>query len=1127
MIRTTRVGAVVLVFGAMLLAVLAPAAASGASRNWVGGTGGSWYLDTNWDPAGYPDPSDFLTVASGSADSGMNAILVHSGGSITVLYSGVSVTTPQLFIAYWGAGTLNVEYGAQFSVVGGAVICGSLGTTGTVNVTGSASLLTHSLTIGARGVGTLNLSGHGDATSSGAIYLGTDPSATGIISMTGYGTSLEVGDYLNVGYTGTGTLEVFSGAQASCQNLIVAYYAGSVGTVNVDGAYAYLNGGMWLLVGNEGYGGLIVQNGGTVTADYCYLGVTGLGRGDARVEGLGSLLAADGLEVGGTDFNTATLDILDHGQVHVDGTTTVRAMGVIDLAGGKLVTGTLAGAGRLNFSSGTLQVTAGGLTFGYGQPIGPSVTLNTGDLIDISGDAALDYGAAVLVAGGKLQANAVANYGTLDVRFGGTVAAANQVNASTVYLDGGTISAPSGLTNDYGALLVARGTITGPLTNFGQTCVTGTLSVSGTVTSFGSVVATNLPDTPILRCGSLDNYGLIDLAARYWTEQQWVTVPGTVTTVMPTAAVTNYAGAVIRGCSSIGGRLTNEGGLIYANLPGTLLIRELTSNTLGGELRVADGATMSILTAFANDGEINLEGPNAALAGGAIANTGTLHGQGRVSNPLTNSGSVRVDAGILRLTGSLTSGPGALIEVMEGATAFLTQGLAINQGDIVLRDATFDNNSRTMANNGTITGCGTLRTGSLTNSVGHGIGVGGGDLDIIGPVHTDGPVTTEGGCTTTFYGFVNGTGSFFGEGTVVFLAGYSPGDSPANVSFGGNVVLGSTGRLVAELGGTAPGAQYDQVNVANAATLGGTLEVNLINGFRPAHNDTFQVMTFGSRAGTFASATGLDLGSRLTLEPAYSSTDLALVAVQGGSGAWRFDASDLASRPTNWTGGIPNGVGDTATFGPVIQAPRKVTVDAATVLMAMVFDSAKAYTVAGPGTVTLNAGGDLATIFVTGASGAAHHVISAPVTLLSPLDINNQSSGDLTFAAALNDAAGRPITKNGDGSVTFEGPLTFGAGSLLMVYDGTVNLDSDAGSDVAANLSIDVMDATVNFGHDQHLDWLTIGPDGKVAFTGARVVVLNHLVLDGLDLGGMVVTPEPATLSLLALGGLLALRRRR
>jgi len=76
------------------------------------------------------------------------------------------------------------------------------------------------------------------------------------------------------------------------------------------------------------------------------------------------------------------------------------------------------------------------------------------------------------------------------------------------------------------------------------------------------------------------------------------------------------------------------------------------------------------------------------------------------------------------------------------------------------------------------------------------------------------------------------------------------------------------------------------------------------------------------------------------------------------------------------------------------------------------------------------------------------------------------------------------------------------------------------------NLSILVDDATLNFGCDQRLDTLTINDGGVVRFTGANVVVLKHLVMGGVDLGAMTLTPEPATLALLAVGVLGVLLRQ-
>ncbi len=63
----------------------------------------------------------------------------------------------------------------------------------------------------------------------------------------------------------------------------------------------------------------------------------------------------------------------------------------------------------------------------------------------------------------------------------------------------------------------------------------------------------------------------------------------------------------------------------------------------------------------------------------------------------------------------------------------------------------------------------------------------------------------------------------------------------------------NTGTLRVRFGGTAVG-EFDLWNVANA-TLGGTLDVQLINGFTPASGNTFDVIT-GTYTGTFGTLTG-------------------------------------------------------------------------------------------------------------------------------------------------------------------------------------------------------------------------------------------------------------------------------
>lgn len=55
---------------------------------------------------------------------------------------------------------------------------------------------------------------------------------------------------------------------------------------------------------------------------------------------------------------------------------------------------------------------------------------------------------------------------------------------------------------------------------------------------------------------------------------------------------------------------------------------------------------------------------------------------------------------------------------------------------------------------------------------------------------------------------------------------------------------GLQGTTIIEIGGTTPGSSgHDQLNHSGTATLAGTLEVQLFNGFTPSAGDAFEVMT--------------------------------------------------------------------------------------------------------------------------------------------------------------------------------------------------------------------------------------------------------------------------------------------
>jgi hypothetical protein len=75
-----------------------------------------------------------------------------------------------------------------------------------------------------------------------------------------------------------------------------------------------------------------------------------------------------------------------------------------------------------------------------------------------------------------------------------------------------------------------------------------------------------------------------------------------------------------------------------------------------------------------------------------------------------------------------------------------------------------------------------------------------------------------------------------------------------------------------EIGGTAPGTEYDQLQVSGTATLGGTLNITLIDGFRPAVGDVFQLIAPNSFSGAFANINTVGFAGTIT----YSSAGITV-----------------------------------------------------------------------------------------------------------------------------------------------------------------------------------------------------------------------------------------------------------
>lgn len=278
-----------------------------------------------------------LSQTTGSIGSGTGSI-----GRVTVDGTDSRWTNADhLHVADQGNGELNITNGGTTTSRTGYIALNA--GTGVVNVQGVGSKWENEFTmeVGKSGTGTLNIK-NGGFVSTGSSIVGRENGGTGTINIQN-GGRLENTD--------------------ATRSTLIGYDSGSTGTVNVTGAGSTLTSTNYLYVGLSGTGHLDIQNAGlvTVTGD-AFVGASSSGTGTVTVAGGGATLSvSDGLAVGGTTSSasgTGTLNIQNGGSVVVGDTLKVWGQGTVNMTGGTLDVGTL----DYSVAGATFNMTGGELT---------------------------------------------------------------------------------------------------------------------------------------------------------------------------------------------------------------------------------------------------------------------------------------------------------------------------------------------------------------------------------------------------------------------------------------------------------------------------------------------------------------------------------------------------------------------------------------------------------------------------------------------------------------------------------------------------------------------------------------------------------------------------------------------
>jgi hypothetical protein len=226
---------------------------------------------------------------------------------------------------------------------------------------------------------------------------------------------------------------------------------------------------------------------------------------------------------------------------------------------------------------------------------------------------------------------------------------------------------------------------------------------------------------------------------------------------------------------------------------------------------------------------------------------------------------------------SPSSTPTAL--TLHGATSLAGSGelelsgttTVSNLGTLTLKNGTTIGASTCCAapdnfsNGGTLlvaAGTSTATTSLLQFSNSGTVKVNGGTLaiDTLGYKQTAGSTQLAGGSITaqkqmniskgTLSGFGTITGSVLNGGTV------APSTTGGVLKITGGYNQTSAGTLSSVITGTTPGTKFGQLSVGGKATLAGTLKVNTGNGFVPGHGQSFSVLLYHTRSGTFGTLSG-------------------------------------------------------------------------------------------------------------------------------------------------------------------------------------------------------------------------------------------------------------------------------
>ncbi len=829
-------------------------------------TDGLWF-DQTTGMHGNPGAGDDAYFYGSTISATGGAVHLLSGGLLSLTGMLTAVDTGTMTLS--GSGTLNIQavvtdvngYGPLLAVDGAHVIAQN--GDGITNVT-SGGTVTDAVCSGSNGCGfysgksSLTITGLGGpdhAVFADASKLTANAGLTGFTLQLMSGSTATVSAITNSQATidGAGSLLTVAG-DFSLNTQSMNITNGGVAVINgnlsqVAGAPLSISGtGSSLTVG-----GNLSQNTTSDTDIRITAGasVTAQGdlpqvRGQVSVDGANSTLTVD------QDFPVAA------GAVNLTAGATLTVNGSLVLDGGTSFDGfPISGNGYWD-GTGTLVSTS--------QPMFVGNKSSAGFNLVMSGKAAVKSGNITIGAasGSKGSVN-MSDLGTIwEVQSGGMTIGQSGTGGFT--LQSGThLTFDSGTAFAVGLSSGSHGTLTCDTASVDATAAPVTIGEEA-----GSIGSVNLTDSDFLAGNTTMIVGDSGSGNFTFNGSSAFSVIGANTTFLignnagSGGSVSGNGSLMVEGPTTVGvsgiGYLTSDGGVLSltnsAGLTvgskkggtGTVVLGPSSSLTLAGPLLVGDAGTGSI--ELDSNSQLTLPSANEvnAVLGGQTGGLGTM--------TVTASGSFSDSEPILigkNGHGIFNANLNATVNIFGFSAPYASGGQATitvdgstwtNTGNIYLGSLSASNPPSTLA----VTGGSTMRVSSQMTIFQSGTATIDGDSMMAvgtGDFGAGGTLRVSTGGVLSGYGRV--------QGQVIVAAGGQifPGNSPGVLNITGDYQQLAGSTYSAEIGGTTPGTDFDQIDATGAATVGGTLKVRLVKGFTPTVGQKFQIVKAASTSGSF------------------------------------------------------------------------------------------------------------------------------------------------------------------------------------------------------------------------------------------------------------------------------------